>query len=91
MACRDMERARAAAEDVKKQVSNADLVIYKCDLSSLASVRKCAEEINAKEDRVDVLINNAGVMMCPYTKGANTYDFCSRYGCSQISRGALLS
>ena len=97
MACRDMERARAAAEDVKKkvsdreqisdvysavalcrishaQVSNADLVIYKCDLASLASVRKCAEEINAKEERVDVLLNNAGVMMCPHTKTEDGFE-----------------
>ena len=50
------------------------MAVYKCDLSSLKSVRACAEEINAKEDRIDVLINNAGVMMCPYTKGACKYD-----------------
>ena len=74
MACRDMERARAAAEDVKKQVSNADLVIYKCDLSSLASVRKCAEEINAKEERIDVLLNNAGVMTCPHFKAEDGFE-----------------
>ena len=74
MACRDMERARAAAEDVKKQVSNADLVIYKCDLSSLASVRKCAEEINAKEERIDVLLNNAGVMTCPHFKTEDGFE-----------------
>ena len=46
----------------RQQVNNADLALYKCDLSSLRSVRDCAEEIKSKEGRVDVLINNAGVL-----------------------------
>ena len=44
------------------------LFLLRCDLSSLKSVRECAGEINSKEERIDVLINNAGVMMCPYSK-----------------------
>ena len=52
----------------------ADIAVYKCDLSSLKSVRECAGEINEKEERIDVLINNAGVMMCPYSKGQHIND-----------------
>ncbi len=36
----------------------------KLDLSSLESVRQCAESIKAKEDKVHILINNAGVVVC---------------------------
>ena len=46
----------------------------RCDLSSLKSVRECAKEINEKEERIDVLINNAGVMMCPYSKTEDGFE-----------------
>ena len=41
---------------------------FRCDLSSLRSVRDCADEINTKEGRVDVLINNAGLAFQPYSR-----------------------
>ena len=41
---------------------------FRCDLSSLKSVKDCADEINSKEGRVDVLINNAGVSFLPYSR-----------------------
>ena len=44
------------------------LLLLRCDLSSLRSVRDCANEINSKEGRIDVLINNAGVSFVPYSK-----------------------
>ena len=71
--CRNVEKTNAAADDVRREVRGADIAVYKCDLSSLKSVRACAEEINAKEERVDVLINNAGAMMCPYSKGRSLH------------------
>ena len=37
----------------------------RCDLSSLKSVKDCADEINSKEGKIDVLINNAGVSFLP--------------------------
>ena len=40
----------------------------RCDLSSLKSVKDCADEINSKEGKIDVLINNAGVSFLPYSK-----------------------
>ena len=39
--------------------------MYQLDLSSLQSVRDCAAQINTKESRIDVLINNAGVAYYP--------------------------
>ena len=45
-----------------------NLLLLRCDLSSLRSVRDCANEINTKEGRIDVLINNAGVSFVPYSK-----------------------
>ena len=46
----------------------------RCDLSSLKSVKNCAEEINSKEARIDVLINNAGVAFIPYSKTEDGFE-----------------
>lgn len=45
-----------------------EILVCKLDLSSLTSVRECAKHLIATESRIDILINNAGVMFCPYTK-----------------------
>ncbi|XP_060891197.1 retinol dehydrogenase 11-like isoform X1 [Labrus mixtus] len=65
LACRDMDRANNAAEDVKKRSGSVNVVVKKLDLASLQSVRQLAEDVLASEERLDVLINNAGVMRCP--------------------------
>ncbi|CAK6951065.1 retinol dehydrogenase 12-like [Scomber scombrus] len=65
LACRDMDRANKAAEEVRKKSQNDNVIVKKLDLASLQSVRQLAKEILASEERLDVLINNAGVMSCP--------------------------
>lgn len=65
LACRDMERANKAAEDVKKQSGNDNVIVKKVDLASLQSVRQLAKDVLATEERLDILINNAGIMSCP--------------------------
>lgn len=70
MACRDLRSAEEAAQDIKKQAGpeNGEVVIKHLDLASLRSVRNFCEEVTQEESQVDVLINNAGVYQCPYTK-----------------------
>ena len=63
MACRNLESAENAALEIKSlnatsKQATGELVIKKLDLSSLASVRAFAEEINGNEEHVDILINN---------------------------------
>ncbi|XP_069019314.1 retinol dehydrogenase 13-like [Embiotoca jacksoni] len=65
LACRDMGRANKAAEDVRRRSGNDNVIVKKLDLASLQSVRQLAKDIQASEERLDVLINNAGVMSCP--------------------------
>lgn len=60
MACRDMDRANKAAEDVRKRSGNGNVVVKKLDLASLESVRQLSKEVLASEERLDILINNAG-------------------------------
>ncbi|XP_054158853.1 retinol dehydrogenase 12-like [Oppia nitens] len=77
MACRDMAKAHIAAEDVAKEAKQSDddnVVVMKLDLSSLASVRQFAKELSEKVSQIDILINNAGVMMCPHWKTDDGFE-----------------
>ncbi|XP_038073397.1 retinol dehydrogenase 13-like [Patiria miniata] len=65
LACRDLAKAEAAMTDIREDTGNSNLAVVKLDLASLASVRACAEKIKREESRLDILINNAGIMMCP--------------------------
>uniref|UniRef100_A0A3Q3K360 Uncharacterized protein n=1 Tax=Monopterus albus TaxID=43700 RepID=A0A3Q3K360_MONAL len=65
MACRDLTRAERAAEEIRQSTGNGNIVIRHLDLASLYSVRQFAKDFLDSEDRLDILINNAGVMMCP--------------------------
>ncbi|XP_046464757.1 retinol dehydrogenase 11-like [Neodiprion pinetum] len=93
MACRDLVKAQAALEDVKKTLPSkpnkeefkgepGELVIQKLDLNSLDSVRECAKKILETEPAIHILINNAGVMMCP--KGVTEDGFETQLGTNHL-------
>lgn len=86
MACRSTEKAEAAKEEIIEQLKGQpDLgqIIVKClDLSSCKSVRECAQEILDEEPRIDILLNNAGVMMCP--KSYTEDDFEMQFGTNHL-------
>lgn len=65
LACRDMTRAHIAADFIRQQSGNGNVLVKKLDLASLQSVRELAKDIEKNEPRLDILINNAGIMMCP--------------------------
>ncbi|XP_034050382.1 retinol dehydrogenase 13-like [Thalassophryne amazonica] len=74
MACRDMEKCEAAAKEIRGSTLNPHVYASHLDLASLKSVRQFAERIKEKEQRVDILINNAGVMRCPVGKTEDGFD-----------------
>jgi len=63
MACRSPEKAEAAKAKVSERVASASLDIVLVDLSDLASVRACAGAFRAQYSKLDVLINNAGILL----------------------------
>ena len=63
MACRDLTRAETAAEEIRQATGNGNVVIRHLDLSSLYSVREFSKEFLQTEDRLDILINNAGTCL----------------------------
>lgn len=67
MACRNIKKAQEAIKEIKKADNSADLEVMIIDTSSLKSVRAFADEFLKKYQKLDLLINNAGVMVPPYS------------------------
>ncbi|MGH3832185.1 MAG: oxidoreductase [Pseudonocardiaceae bacterium] len=66
MTCRDPRRGRAAWERLLQDSNGAGATLVQLDLADLASVRKTADQVRELTgDRLDVLVNNAGVMATP--------------------------
>jgi len=59
---RSTERLEATSEEVREQTGSEKLRCYLADLSSLGEVRGLAEQVLSQHDRLDVLVNNAGII-----------------------------
>lgn len=68
LACRDGDKAAEAERTIKNGPERADIGYLHLDLADIASVRAAAEEAG-KEQRIDLLINNAGIMVPPLSRG----------------------
>lgn len=66
MACRDLEKADLARQNILAQHPQATLEVRKIDTASLASVRAFVEAFSAEYSQLDLLINNAGIMITPH-------------------------
>lgn len=74
LACRNKDKAEAAIASLKNDVPEANLSYLLLDLSDLSSVRAFAERFLSQFDRLDLLINNAGVMVPPYQKTVDGFE-----------------
>uniref|UniRef100_A0A1A8S933 Retinol dehydrogenase 12, like n=1 Tax=Nothobranchius rachovii TaxID=451742 RepID=A0A1A8S933_9TELE len=74
VACRDMEKAQVAVKEIIEISGNDNVACMKLDLSNSKSIREFAEAINKDEPKLNLLINNAGVMVCPYGKTADGFE-----------------
>ncbi|GAB1601397.1 retinol dehydrogenase 13-like [Argonauta hians] len=74
MACRDIAAGEKLAKRLQKSADNSNVKALHCDLSSFESVRKFAEEFKECETQLHILVNNAGVMMCPKTLSADKFE-----------------
>jgi NAD(P)-dependent dehydrogenase (short-subunit alcohol dehydrogenase family) len=87
MACRNMEKGKKALTDIKREVPNAKIELMQLDLASLKSVHAFSEEFRQNYDRLDVLMNNAGVMACPYGKTEDGFE--KQFGTNHLGHFAL--
>lgn len=75
VACRDETKANRAVKMIKKLSKNEHVFFELLDLASFDSVRECANKINSTYSRVDIIVNNAGVMACPKWTTQNGFDY----------------
>jgi len=74
VASRDAFKAEAAILKIKDEIPDAKLKFMELNLANLDSVRKFAEEFKSKYTRLDILLNNAGIMMVPYGKTIDGFE-----------------
>jgi NAD(P)-dependent dehydrogenase (short-subunit alcohol dehydrogenase family) len=74
LACRDTGKAEQAAGLIRAGAGPGGVRVVRLDLASLASVREAAAEIRSSCPRLDLLINNAGVMRPPYQRSADGFE-----------------
>lgn len=86
LGCRSDEKAAHARASILKSRPTADVDLVRLDLADLASVRAAAKRV-AEEPRLDVLVNNAGIMVPPY--GLTNDGFESQFGTNHLGPFAL--
>lgn len=74
MGARNMTKAKAAADDIRKQVPGAPIKLLEMDLKSFESVKRAAEKVLAESDRLDILMLNAGIMGAAEELSADGYE-----------------
>lgn len=74
LACRSLERGSQALEKIKKQHPSADATVMVVDLAVQQNIREFALRFREQHDRLDVLLNNAGVMIPPFTRTVDGFE-----------------
>jgi hypothetical protein len=87
MAVRDTAKGEAAAARIRGITPRADVTVHKLDLGSLDSVRTASAELAAAYPRIDLLINNAGVMYPPKQSTADGFEL--QFGTNHLGHFAL--
>uniref|UniRef100_A0A4W6FEN9 Retinol dehydrogenase 12 n=1 Tax=Lates calcarifer TaxID=8187 RepID=A0A4W6FEN9_LATCA len=74
MACRDVEKGEEAAASIRAEYPKAQVEVRELDLADTCSIRAFAQKFLREVNNLHILINNAGVMMCPYTKTTDGFE-----------------
>jgi NAD(P)-dependent dehydrogenase (short-subunit alcohol dehydrogenase family) len=87
LAVRNLDKRKDAAARITAASPHADVVLQDLDLTSLDSVRAAARQLRADHDRIDLLINNAGVMWTP--KSTTSDGFELQFGTNHLGHFAF--
>src|SRR5258706_6356461 len=87
LAVRDAEKGKRAAARITGTVPGANVMVQPLDLPSLDSVRAAAGELRARHPRIDLLINNAGVMFPPKQTTGDGFEL--QFGTNHLGHFAL--
>lgn len=85
-ACRTESKARAAIDEIE-ELGEVSVEFIPLDLSRLRSVREFVDAFTQQHRKLDLLINNAGVMIPPYTKTADGFEL--QFGTNHLGHFAL--
>jgi NAD(P)-dependent dehydrogenase (short-subunit alcohol dehydrogenase family) len=87
LACRDARKGEAAVERIRARSPSGTVSFEALDLADLASVAAFAERFSARRARLDLLINNAGVMIPPAGRTAQGFEL--QFGVNHLGHFAL--
>lgn len=87
MACRSMDKAERARQELLARVPNALVDTLQLDLGSLKSAHRFVEDFNSRYDQLDILMNNAGIMAPPYSTTVDGFE--SQIGTNHLGHFAL--
>ncbi|NOU62079.1 oxidoreductase [Marinifilum caeruleilacunae] len=87
MSVRNTQKGDLVAAEIQSANPEAKIKVMQLDLSSLESIKDFAANFNQYFDRLDVLINNAGIMMCPHAKTTDGFEI--QMGTNHLGHFAL--
>jgi NAD(P)-dependent dehydrogenase (short-subunit alcohol dehydrogenase family) len=87
LAVRNLDKGNKALEKILAQNKQADVKVMMLDLANLASVKSFVDSFKKNYSRLDLLINNAGVMIPPYAKTADGFEL--QFGTNHLGHFAL--
>ena len=87
LACRSTERGELAIGQLRTELPDAIVEMMKLDLGSLASIEEFSHDLAEAHRRLDVLVNNAGIMAVPYSQTEDGFE--SQMGINHLGHFAL--
>lgn len=89
LAGRDQAKLDEAAEAIRTETGSEQVETIICDLGSIEAVRKAGAEANERFEKIDLLINNAGIMATPQSTTADGFE--SQFGTNHLGHFVLTS
>lgn len=87
LAARDLDKARTAADEIRKQVPDAPIKLLHLDLASFESIKKAARTFCAESNRLDIFMLNAGIMAAP--PGLTDEGYEIQFGTNHLGHALL--
>src|SRR6476620_1013709 len=87
LAVRNADKGRAAADQIRAAAPGGEVDVQILDLGSLDSIRSASETLRERHERIDLLINNAGVMYTPLSRTADGFEM--QFGTNHLGHFAL--
>jgi NAD(P)-dependent dehydrogenase (short-subunit alcohol dehydrogenase family) len=87
LACRDPEKGEAAVQQINRDYPPAQAHFMHLDLADLESIRRFSAGFTQRQPRLDILINNAGIMRTPFGRTADGFEL--QFGTNHLGHYAL--